>query len=122
MRPYGFAYVRTELRRRLADLALRGVKTATSDVREDFQPFTDEPLSRVGERCVLVGFDDEPLGIIEITSIDILRMADVDLQFAIDEGEGYETVAAWRAAHERFWAPRVITDDTLIVCERFRLV
>ena len=46
----------------------------------------------------------------------------MDLAFARDEGEGFETVADWRAAHERFWAEREITDDTLIVAERFRLL
>ncbi|MEU6409995.1 2'-5' RNA ligase family protein [Microbispora sp. NPDC046933] len=45
--------------------------------------------------------------------------------------EGFDTVAQWRAAHERFWTgpemsaalrgPPVIDDDTLIVAERFRL-
>jgi uncharacterized protein YhfF len=62
-------------------------------------------------------------------------MADVDLQFAIDEGEGFTSVAEWRAAHERFFASYLdevragigdsdyaLTDDTLVVCERFRLV
>jgi uncharacterized protein YhfF len=62
-------------------------------------------------------------------------MAEVDLQFAIDEGEGFASVAEWRAAHERFWNGYIediragigdptfaLTDDTLVVCERFRLV
>jgi len=31
-------------------------------------------------------------------------------------------VADWRTAHERFWSDRKITDETRIVCERFRLV
>ena len=56
---------------------------------------------------------------------------DVDEQFAIDEGEGFESVADWRAAHERFWGSDDylravgvvdVDDDTLVVCERFRLV
>ena len=44
-----------------------------------------------------------------------------------------QSVADWRAAHERFWGPNAdreaagaqpltIDDDTLVVCERFRLV
>ena len=56
------------------------------------------------------------------TAVRVVRAGDVDLQFARDEGEGFETVADWRAAHERFWAGRAITDDTLVVCEWFRLV
>ena len=47
---------------------------------------------------------------------------EVDLQFARDEGEGFESVADWRAAHERFWSDEQITDETLIVCERFEVV
>ena len=41
---------------------------------------------------------------------------------ALDEGEGFETVADWRHAHEEFWADQGIGDDTLIVAERFRVV
>ena len=61
------------------------------------------------------------------------RIGDVDLQFAIDEGEGFETVADWREAHVRFFtSPEMVTelgeppveidDDTLVVCTRFRVV
>jgi uncharacterized protein YhfF len=39
-----------------------------------------------------------------------------------DEGEGFETVAQWREAHERFWSGRETGDDTRVVTERFRLV
>ena len=46
----------------------------------------------------------------------------VALQFARDEGEGFESVADRRAAHEPFWSEDAITDETLIACLRFRLV
>ena len=46
----------------------------------------------------------------------------MSLQFARDEGEGFESVADWRAAHERFWSEHEITDETLILCEYFRVV
>ena len=63
----------------------------------------------------------------------IRRVADIDLAFTIDEGEGFETVAQWREAHVRFFESAelaailgepavVVDDDTLVVCERFRLV
>jgi uncharacterized protein YhfF len=51
-----------------------------------------------------------------------LRVDEIDLQFARDEGEGFETVADWREAHERFWSDRELAEDTLVVAERFRLV
>jgi uncharacterized protein YhfF len=113
-------YPRTDLRRRLVDAVLRGEKTATAGLLSDYAP--DEQVAEPGDRSVLLGFDDEPVGLIEITEVRVLRAGDVDLQFARDEGEGFETVADWRDAHERFWAGQEITDDTLVVAERFRLL
>ncbi|MCH4189116.1 MAG: ASCH domain-containing protein [Bifidobacterium tibiigranuli] len=63
----------------------------------------------------------------------ICRLADVTLERAINEGEGYRTVAQWRKAHESFWSsPEFIAelddpdfrldDDTVVVCERFELI
>ena len=113
-------YARTDLRRRLVEAVLRGEKTATAGLLSDYGP--DEALAEPGDRSTLLGWDDEPIGVVEITEVRVLRAGDVDLAFARDEGEGFDTVAEWRAAHERFWAGKEITDDTLVVAERFRLV
>jgi uncharacterized protein YhfF len=115
-------YARTALRQTLVDSVLRGDKTATAGLRADHEPYSDEPLPQVGDRCVLLGFDDEPLAVVETTEVRVVRVADVDLAFALDEGEGFETVDDWRGAHEEFWADRELDDETLIVAERFRIV
>jgi uncharacterized protein YhfF len=115
-------HARTELRRTLVAAVLRGEKTATAGLAEDHAPHTDEPLPEAGDRWALVDFDDEPVAVVETTEVRVVRAADVDLAFAIDEGEGFETVADWRAAHERFWSDRGLGDDTLIVTERFCVV
>ena len=120
--PMELGYARTGLRRKLVDAVLRGEKTATAGLAEDHAPHTDEPLPKAGDRWALVDFDDEPVAVVETTEVRVLRAGDVDLAFAVDEGEGFETVAHWREAHERFWSDRRITDDTLIVAERFRVV
>jgi uncharacterized protein YhfF len=63
----------------------------------------------------------------------VIRLADVDLAHALGEGEGYDSVAGWRAAHEQFWHSDelraalddpdfTVDDDTLVVAEEFRLV
>jgi uncharacterized protein YhfF len=120
--PFGLGYPRTDLRRELVDAVLRGEKVATAGLAEDFAPRTFEPFPVAGNRWALLGYDDEPVGIVETTKVVVVRAGDVDLEFARSEGEGFDSVAEWRAAHERFWADRKITDYTLVVCEHFRLI
>jgi len=62
------------------------------------------------------------VAVVETTDLRVVTAAEVDIEFARDEGEGFETVADWRAAHERFWSGQAVTDETPIVCERFRLI
>ena len=134
MRKAEFGFPGTALRRRLVEAILRGEKTATAGLLVDLER-EGEPLATPGERQVVVDVDDRPVAVIELTEVTVHRMVDVDLPFARDEGEGFETVAAWRDAHERFFGSYLdeirvglsdpqweLTDDTLIVCERFRLV
>lgn len=69
---------------------------------------------------------------VETMAVEVARLADVPLAHAVDEGEGFTTVAEWRAGHEDFWtSPEVraelpagfrLDDDTEIVMERFRVV
>jgi uncharacterized protein YhfF len=120
--PFELGYPRTDLRRKLVDAALRGEKTGTASLRVEYAPHTDEVLPQPGDRSLLLGFDDEPVAVVETTELRVVRAGDVDLQFARDEGEGFETVDDWRRAHERFWSGHEITDDTLVVAERFRIV
>ncbi len=114
---FELGYRRTALRQKLVDAVLRGDKTATAGLYEP-----SEPLPAIGQRWGLLGFDDEPVAVVETTEARVIRVGDVDLAFALDEGEGFGTVADWRRAHESFWADRRIDDETLIVAERFRLV
>ena len=121
------------LREMLVAAVLRGEKTAGASLRSEYPPEGAEVFPEVGARFVVVDSDHSPVGILEVTEVRVVRAADVDEQFARDEGEGFESVADWRAAHERFWGPNAdreaagaeplaIDDDTLVVCERFRLV
>lgn len=95
---------------------LRGEKTATAGL-----PEPGDPHGRPGDRCLLLGFDDEPVGIVELTEVRVVPAGEIDLRFARDEGEGFESVEEWREAHERFFE-RPLPDDTPIVAIRFRLV
>ena len=120
------------LRDELVASILAGTKTATAALLAEYER-EGERLPEVGDLAVVVDSANRPVAVIETTEVRVIPAGDVDLQFAIDEGEGFESVADWRAAHERFWQgaemraalgdpPIDVTDDTLVVAERFRLV
>jgi uncharacterized protein YhfF len=120
------------LRDELVASILAGAKTATAGLLVEYEREGEE-LPKVGDLAVVIDSELHSVALIETTEVRVVRAGDVDLQFAIDEGEGFESVADWRAAHERFWhgaemrqalgdPPVDVTDETLIVAERFRLV
>ncbi|MFI7542679.1 ASCH domain-containing protein [Actinoplanes sp. NPDC049599] len=120
------------LRDQLVAAILAGTKTSTSSLLADYER-DDEPLPRVGERSAVLDSAGRPVAVIETTEVRVVRLGDVDLRHAIDEGEGYASVAEWRAGHEDFWhSPEAraelgdpaftVNDDTLMVAERFRVV
>jgi uncharacterized protein YhfF len=129
-----FGFAGTPLREALVAAVLRGEKTATAGLVVDYERDGDE-LPEVGERFLVLDNDDRGVAVIETTEVRVLRVRDCDLQFARDEGEGFESVADWRAAHDRYWRSYAaeiraylgdpdweVSDDTEFVAERFRLV
>nr|WP_091107771.1 ASCH domain-containing protein [Micromonospora citrea] len=112
-----------ELRTRLNTLVLAGVKTATAGLTVEYAQEGEE-LEHVGERLVLVDDEDSLVGVVEVTGVEAVRLADVPWDFARAEGEGDRSIEEWREGHAAYWA-RVgtpVTDDSEVVCVRFRLV
>ncbi|TDV42622.1 uncharacterized protein YhfF [Actinophytocola oryzae] len=115
------------LRDRLVAAILSGAKTTTSALL-----LPDEPVPVAGQRLAVVDSNGIRVASIELTEVRLVRLADVDLRHAVDEGEGDRSVAQWRANHEEFWhGPEVraelgedftVGDDTMIVAQRFRLL
>lgn len=112
-----------ELRRTLNGLVLAGAKTATAGLLSEYAE-EGEDLERVGERLVLVDDDDHLVGVVEVTGVEVVRFADVSWDFARSEGEGDRSIEDWRSGHAAYWARlgTTVTDDTDVVCLRFRLV
>jgi uncharacterized protein YhfF len=119
-------------RDRLVTAVLKGEKTATSSLLAEWM-LDDQELPAVGDRREVLDSDDHPVAIIETTAVDVIRLGDVDIALAHDEGEGFQSVAEWREAHLRFWTEEVIprlppemagplTDRAQVVVVRFRLV
>jgi uncharacterized protein YhfF len=103
------------LRRQLVEAVLAGNKTSTSGIHGD------DPTPEVGDRFALVDERGTARAIVEVTEIRVIPAKEVDVQFARDEGEGFESCADWHEAHERFFE-RKIEDETLIEAIRFRIV
>lgn len=128
--PYLFGFP-GPLRDKLVAAVLSGAKTTTTGLLPEYEA-EGEPLPSPGQRSVLDSAE-RPVAVVEVTDVRVMRLAEVDLRHALDEGEGYASVAEWRSSHERFWhsAPIrealgepefTVDDDTLVVTERFRIV
>lgn len=120
------------LRDLLVGAILDGSKTSTTATLIEYE-IEGEGLPYVGGRELVVDSEGEGVAVIEVTEVRTVRLADVDLQHAIDEGEGYTSVAQWRAGHEEFWHSAemreamgdpefTVDDDSLLVLQRFRVV
>lgn len=115
------------LRDRLVAAVVAGAKTTTSSLLAEYH---DESLPCPGDRFRVVDSQERDVCVIEVKAVEVRRLSDVDDEFARDEGEGFHGAAQWRAAHESFWASDdevrglgiVLSDDTLVVGERFRVV
>ena len=129
--PIGFAFP-GPVRDQLVAAILSGTKTSTSGLVLEYER-ENEPLPTVGRLSAVVDSDDRRVAAIELTEVRVVRLADVDLEHALHEGECYTSVAQWRAGHEGFWHSAemraelddpgfTVDDDTLVLAQRFRLV
>ncbi|MCG5220220.1 ASCH domain-containing protein [Streptosporangium sp. KLBMP 9127] len=120
------------LRDRLVADILDGRKTATTSLAADYE-LEGKALPEIGERSAVVDSADRPAALIEVTSVRVVPLGEVDTAHAVDEGAGHTTVAQWRAAHEEFWhgqemrsalgdATFTVDDTTPVILERFRVV
>ena len=121
------------VRERLVKAILDGQKTATASLHVEYEQPGAEGFPEIGAREVVVDSDGRPVAVIEFTAVTVLRVDEVDEDFARDEGEGFDSVEQWRRAHTHFWESDdyratiarpdfQVGDDTPVVAIRFRLV
>lgn len=119
---------------RLLDAVMRGEKTATSALEIGFTQI-GAPLPRIGQRYRLLDSERMPVLEIEVTDVRVRRLADIELDVALAEGDWFHSIADWRIAHERFWNGKLdeyrsltsnptwsLNDDTRIVVRFFRVL
>ena len=111
----------------LADLVLRGEKTATASAYELYK-IENEPLPQVGTFDVVLDSQDQAVCIIEITKVTVVPFKQVSAEHAFKEGEGDKSLNYWRQVHEEFFtewmaeAGLSFSEETGVVLEEFRKV
>jgi uncharacterized protein YhfF len=106
-----------EMADRLLDYVVNGQKRATC------WSVADGQQTEVGKRMVVLNGKGEAAAIVKTIELTQKRFCDVDLQFALDEGEGDETLEDWRAGHRTYFERNGgFSPDMMLWCERFELV
>lgn len=122
---WAFGYT-PETANRLADLVVKGVKTATASALDIYK--SDEQLPQPGEYNIILDGNGEPVVITKTVVAEVMPFQQVSWEHAWHEGEGDRSLAYWRKVHEAFFKKEYdeagLTFSTSIpcVCEVFEVV
>ena len=111
----------------LADLVLKGEKTATASAY-DLYAVDNDPLPQEGTFDVVLDSQDQAVCIVEVTKVSVQPFHQVSEDHAYKEGEGDKSLAYWRQVHEEVFtewmseAGLTFTPDSKVVLEEFRKV
>jgi uncharacterized protein YhfF len=111
-----------ELADELLNLILAGKKTATCGALWQYEA-EGALLPKPGGRAIVLDGANRPRCVIETVEVETKPFDNVDAQFAHDEGEGDQSYAYWREAHETYFRRQgPFSPGMMVVCERFRLI
>lgn len=111
----------------LAELAVRGIKTATSSAYALYEA-DGEPLPQVGECSVILDSHDNARCIVKTTKVYVTSFDRVSEAHAYKEGEGDRSLDYWREVHEKFFtdclkeAGLSFSEKMEVVCEEFEVI
>ena len=112
---------------KLAELVIRGIKTATCSAY-DLYGIEGEPVPEAGEYSVILDSKDEAVCIIRTTKVTVIPFNAVSEEHAFKEGEGDRSLEYWREVHESFLSRELASvrlefnEETKVVCEEFEVV
>ncbi|WP_313111288.1 ASCH domain-containing protein [Pseudescherichia sp.] len=110
-----------ELANVLADLVVKGKKTASCGSLASYQADSASPA--VGSYHIILNGQQDPVCVIRITSLRLVRFCDVDEAFARKEGEGDLSLTYWRIEHQRFFTQAgSFSEEMELVAEEFEVV
>lgn len=106
----------------LAVLVARGVKTATCGSLVAYQQEGPEAMA-IGSYHVVLNGSQQPVCVIRISSLGLIRYCDMSAPLAALEGEGDLSLEAWRTGHREFFSREgTFSDEMELVFTTFRVV
>lgn len=112
----------------LADLILKGIKTASCASYDECLYYNEDLLSKIGSYTIVLNRKDEPVGIIKYTDMTIIPMNEVTEEIARAEGEGDLSYDYWYEGHKKFFTeliPQIgkeFSEAMPLAVERFELI
>ena len=105
----------------LADLVIKGLKTASCGSLASYQQEEFAPM--IGSYNIILNGEDVPVCVIRLVSMRLVRFCDVTAEFARKEGEGDLSLAYWRKEHQRFFTREgYFAEDMELIAEEFEVV
>ncbi|WP_186380888.1 MULTISPECIES: ASCH domain-containing protein [Paenibacillus] len=111
----------------LGGLVVSGMKTGTCSAHCAYE-LENEEIPKVGQYDIVLDGDNNPLAIIQMTQIEVVKMNEVTHEFARSEGEGDLSYAYWYQEHVEFFTWQLsqygltFTPEILLVCQTFKVV
>ena len=111
----------------LGRLVLAGKKTATCSALALYR-LNNETIPEVGQYSIILDGDRKPIAIIRVKEVSILKMVEVDADFAKKEGEGDLSYQYWYDTHLDFFTKEfadhglAFSAEQQLVCEEFEVV
>lgn len=112
---------------RLADLVLKGIKTATASAYISYQT-ENEDIPKAGSYSVVLYDNKEAACIIQTMHVSLVAYNQVSAEHAYLEGEGDRSLSYWRRVHREAFTPdyqeagKEFDENGLIVLEQFQVV
>lgn len=111
----------------LANLVLKGVKTATSSAYDSYI-VENSPIPKKGDYSVILDKEDNAVCIIKTSEVYIIPFYQVTEEHAFKEGEFDRSLLTWKKCHQKFFTTELksinkqFSEDMIVVCEEFKVV
>ncbi len=110
-----------EMADELAELVINGIKTAACCSLSSFKCEDESPT--IGGYSIILDSKGEPVCVVRVISMRIIRYCDVDQDLARKEGEGDLSLRYWMQGHKDFFQREGSFDEAMeLVAEEFELV